>query len=281
MATTPIEIPGLPPGLTLTADIYPRGNDTAWQTGIALTEETNRKGTYTGTVTAAASGWVTLKFRVGTDYIAELTSVQIEDTADKQILEAGFGQATLEKQEEILEAIGEIETGGDATLEKQTEILTAIGEIGELTAEVDAEELAAELAPLIWDNPVRTLTQSTVSPDEETTTDQITRRRGDTWSISITGLGSIADRDTLWMTIKKGVGALDAAAVLQITEADGITVDDEDAGNVTIAVGADTTAGFEPRDYVYDIQVLRTGGQVQTLAIGTFTVAADVTRATE
>ena len=86
MATTPIEIPKLPQGLTLTADVYPRGSDTVAQAGITLTEATARKGTYSGEVTAEVAGWITVKVKSGTAIIAELT-VQIEDTTVKQILE--------------------------------------------------------------------------------------------------------------------------------------------------------------------------------------------------
>jgi len=148
-------------------------------------------------------------------------------------------------------------------------------------AEVEEEALAEAIAPLIWTNATRTLTSVATEPSEETSTDRITRRRGDTWSISITGLGDISDRETLWMTIKKAYGKTDDEAELQVTDADEITVDDETAGNITIAVDADTTAEIDPRAYVYDIQIRRTTGQVQTLVIGTFEVTADVTRDTE
>ena len=148
-------------------------------------------------------------------------------------------------------------------------------------AEVDEEALAEAIAPLIWTNATRTLTSAAVEPSEETSTARITRRRGDTWSISITGLGAIADREALWLTIKQTFAKTDTEAVLQVTDADEITVDDETAGDITIAVDAETTAALEPRVYEYDIQVRRTTGQVQTLAIGRFEVAADVTRATE
>jgi hypothetical protein len=94
MATTPIEIPKLQQGLTLTADIYPRGSDTAAQSGITLTEETNRKGTYSGSVTAEVEGWITVKVKSGTVNVGELTC-KIEDTAVKQILEEPFSQSSI------------------------------------------------------------------------------------------------------------------------------------------------------------------------------------------
>ncbi len=81
MATTPIEIPKLPEGLTLTCDVYPRASDTANQSGITLTEETNRKGTYSGSVTGAASGISTFKVKSSSVVIAEVTSYILDTTA--------------------------------------------------------------------------------------------------------------------------------------------------------------------------------------------------------
>lgn len=42
-----VECHGIRTGITVTVSIYPDGNDTAASTGIAMTEATNRKGTYT------------------------------------------------------------------------------------------------------------------------------------------------------------------------------------------------------------------------------------------
>jgi len=86
MADTPIEIPKLVQGQTLTCDVYPRGIDTADQTGIALTEEPNREGTYSGTVSAGSNGLISIKIKVGTGTIGEVTG-SIEDTTDTFILE--------------------------------------------------------------------------------------------------------------------------------------------------------------------------------------------------
>lgn len=146
--------------------------------------------------------------------------------------------------------------------------------------EVDAEELAADLAPLIWSNSERTLTIPAQIPDDETSVATITRRRGDTWSISITGLGSLIGRDELWWTIKRSRDDSDAGAIYQATEGLGITVDDAAAGNITLRLSAAVTALIPPRTYYYDVQLLLSDGTVQTLAEGRFEVLADVTRAT-
>jgi len=42
---------------TLTADLFPEGSDTATLSAQTCTEATNRKGTYTFTVTTGLSGW--------------------------------------------------------------------------------------------------------------------------------------------------------------------------------------------------------------------------------
>jgi hypothetical protein len=46
-----------PKGQTLTVTLYPRGSDTASVSGVALTERTNQKGVYRGTITPTLSGW--------------------------------------------------------------------------------------------------------------------------------------------------------------------------------------------------------------------------------
>ncbi|MBI3866833.1 MAG: hypothetical protein HY290_33555 [Planctomycetia bacterium] len=51
-------------GLSLTIDVYPEGSDAVAFTSVALTEATNRKGVYTGTVSNPAAG----------DYQAQLKS---------------------------------------------------------------------------------------------------------------------------------------------------------------------------------------------------------------
>lgn len=67
MATATIEVTlsGLT-GFTLTCDLYPRGSDTAAVSGLALTEATNRKCTYTTTTTAGLTGWYLCVVKEGT-----------------------------------------------------------------------------------------------------------------------------------------------------------------------------------------------------------------------
>ncbi len=102
-------------------------------------------------------------------------------------------------------------------------------------------------------------------------------------SISITGLGPIEEGFTLWFTVKRSFANADSAAVLQLLSGldGGITIDDAESGDITVDCPAETTAAIAPRTYVYDIQLRRGDGEIQTLAIGEFVVLPDVTRATD
>lgn len=127
----------------------------------------------------------------------------------------------------------------------------------------------------------------------------ITRRRGDSWSIAVTGLGAITGYTSLWFTIKADAGQPDTAAAVQIkknasglndgliylngaagTAGQGsITIDSAGSGNITIAL--DEAASLQlpvGGGLHYDIQVLNSGA-VTTLAEGMFNVSRDYTRA--
>lgn len=81
MANTPVEFRA-PPGLTLTLELYPYGSDTIGNTGgDTATEETNRKGLYTATVTEALSGWHTAHIKLGSVVIA-VGDANMADTTD-------------------------------------------------------------------------------------------------------------------------------------------------------------------------------------------------------
>src|SRR3990167_7707537 len=69
MATTTVEFDAVP-GATLTVDHYPLGNDTATSAGVAATEATNRKGTYSFTYAGLVTGIFEVHIKSGTDVIA-------------------------------------------------------------------------------------------------------------------------------------------------------------------------------------------------------------------
>lgn len=125
----------------------------------------------------------------------------------------------------------------------------------------------------------------------------LTIHRGDTFTAQLSGLGDISTRSKLWFTVKRKPVDPDSQSIIQMEEtaqliylnaesaataAHGtITVDDEGEGSMTIALDEAATAALEPRTgLLFDIQLLTSGGDVQTLATGTVRVVADVTRAT-
>jgi hypothetical protein len=146
-----------------------------------------------------------------------------------------------------------------------------------------------------WDFPTRTLTQtaSTVATALEGGVISITR--GDSLSVSITGLGDISGRTKLWFTVKTNRANTDAQSIIQIEESAGllyingavatvagngsITVTDAVAGNITVALDEAETDDLEPTGRLYyDVQVLTAAGNVTTLSSDLCRVIADVTR---
>lgn len=66
--------------MTLTVDLYPIASDTAAQSAITLTEATNRKTVYTGTVTAAAVGRYIALVKSGSDFLGNFIFNLKDDT---------------------------------------------------------------------------------------------------------------------------------------------------------------------------------------------------------
>lgn len=175
----------------------------------------------------------------------------------------------------------------------------AAGTAGAALGAIDDLPTATELADATWTRTPRTLTQVANSSTNISEPGAHTRRRGDRWSVSITGMGSLVGRTALWVTLKRNAGLGDAKSTLQITELGGllvlnetavtggdsafasITVDDEVAGDITFEVAGEETAQIEPHLYAYDVQVLLSPDGPDTMDHGTFTVVSDVTRATE
>jgi hypothetical protein len=124
----------------------------------------------------------------------------------------------------------------------------------------------------------------------------ITILRGDSLSVSITGLGDISGRSKLWFTVKDRRSDTDAQAIIQIEETAGlvylnaadasaraangdITVDDAVAGDITITLDEVETDDLVPNARLYyDVQMLTAAGAVTTLALDVARVTADVSR---
>lgn len=149
----------------------------------------------------------------------------------------------------------------------------------------------------IWSYVTRTLTQSSTSTTDSTAAGSISRRRGDSWSISLT-LGAITGYTSLWFTIKAETSDADTAAIVQIKKnasgsGDGllyvngvaasdatkgsITISDASTGAIVIALDETITDDMTPASYNYDCQAL-ISGSISTPDSGTFTITADVTR---
>lgn len=182
-------------------------------------------------------------------------------------------------------------------------VLAAIAALNNLSSAGAQAAAAAALtaygvatATGVWAASSRTLTQTAAQVAAVMAGSTLTIQRGDTLTITLTGLGSLATRSKLWFTAKHSTGDSDDDARLFIEETAGltrlngaayttttdgdITVDGEAAGDITITVKAAATAALsDQQTLVYDVQILRADGTVATLTSGTAIVVADVTRA--
>lgn len=81
MAETPIEV-YYDPGKTLTANLYPRGNDTVAAASVSLTEATNRDGVYNGAIAANLSGYHTVHV-IENSRTRAIYDIELADTTTK------------------------------------------------------------------------------------------------------------------------------------------------------------------------------------------------------
>ena len=191
-----------------------------------------------------------------------------------------------------------------AAIKAQTDSLmfTVPGKV-DATAEavIDTEAIADAVADVVgdtvagdvWSHSPRTLTQIGVAPGTTTTAETISRRRGDSWEIAISGL-AMEGWQELWFTVKRGYEYADPNALLQITltgglvRLNGAAAEAGDAAlaitgthdAATITVRAEATAQLPTGTFVYDLQWMDSAGDIHTVSLGTFTVSSDVTRAT-
>ena len=148
----------------------------------------------------------------------------------------------------------------------------------------------------IWNNPIRTLTNAEILSVDSTPT--ITVIRGDTLEMTLSDLGSLANRSKLFLTVRKIKSLEDnvseiqieetsnliylagAAIVSPVVDTDGtLTVDDETDGDITVLLKPRASKELGAKDYYYDVQIVRADETVTTLRTGTFSVTQDVTRA--
>jgi hypothetical protein len=156
--------------------------------------------------------------------------------------------------------------------------------------------LMANLPAAIWAAATRTLTQSAASAAAAVLGDTITIVRGDTASISLTELGSLANIIKLYFTVKARPEDIDTSSLIMIEQTAGLmyingvagtaghgtlTVDDATDGDITITLTAAETAKL-PTHLMgfYDVEIVRSAGTpVTTLTSGSFVIVDDATRA--
>jgi hypothetical protein len=154
----------------------------------------------------------------------------------------------------------------------------------------------------VWSYSPRSITQSVASTVVPSAAGAISIIRGDTTSISLTGLGDLTAAEKLDFTVKRHNSDSDSNAVLRIHltvpavpledglitllgsaydyPADGeIAIDDAIAGNITITIQARATADLPlVSNLYYDIQTIESSGSVRTHTIGLFSIVGDITR---
>ena len=160
-----------------------------------------------------------------------------------------------------------------------------------------ADELQVDTAD-IWSYASRTLTMVAETIVSALEGDEVTIRRGDTLSLSITGLGSLVGRTKLYFAVKADPRSdTDAEALILIEETAGLTVlnaavntvvangaivvDDAVAGDITITIKPAATAVLIPAAQLYASVETVVGAVVSTLAAydRKITISSDVVRA--
>lgn len=195
-------------------------------------------------------------------------------------------QATLDKLNTMIEA--------DGAVYRYTENALEEGPSGEATVS-DADK--TDIAQRAWDGdyvPSRTITQTAEEAGAALSGTNIVFHRGDYNYFTIT-VGDISARTKLWLTVKNDKRDTDAQAVIQLTEADGLTrlngaepddatdgeleVLNETLGTVAIKLKADAAKELAEVNMIpYDVQVLEETGP-RTVRQALCTITADVTRA--
>ena len=127
--------------------------------------------------------------------------------------------------------------------------------------------------------------------------ESISIRRGDTFTLDVSGLSNLTTRTNIWFTVKNDKEDADTSAEIQIDEDNGllyinsaaptaaangsITVTDAANGNLTVALEAVESAKLSLSGrFSYDVQVLYASGDVVTETRGDADIIGDVTRAT-
>lgn len=275
-----------------TGDVYAQvGVAGAGLTALGDTRLANLDATISSRSTYAGGAVASVTGSVGSIAAGGITATSIAtDAIDADAL-------ATDAVAEIADAIWDEATSGHSTA--GTFGLWATGLVAAITAALTAgTSYLAAIAAAVWANATRTLTQSAASVTSAVSGSTLTVTRGDTFSATITGLGSIAGRSKLWFTVKRDPDAdADTAALVFIEETAGltvvngatyatstdgsITVNDEETGSITITVKPAVTDDLAQAEALYyDVQSL-IGAVVTTETAGRCNVNTrqDVTRA--
>jgi hypothetical protein len=164
-----------------------------------------------------------------------------------------------------------------------------------VTIETDTETFGG-IVTAVWANAERTLTSSALTTVAAVVGSVITQPWATSWDFSITGLGNITARASLYFTIKRRTTDIDSSAVVQIEETAGLlfingavatvagngtlTVDDAVAGDVTVTLAVAETNKLRPVDGLqYDFKMVTGAGLVQLLTLNRFNISDVVTGA--
>lgn len=145
----------------------------------------------------------------------------------------------------------------------------------------------------VWTYSTRTLTQAASSIASVLDGGTISARRAVTFTLSVTGLGSLASRSNIYFTGKISPSQPDSDAMFQVAETGGllvinggspssstngsITVDDEAAGDITITIAASEMAKLDITSGHADIKLVKSDGTVSLLQEYTLNVTDVVT----
>lgn len=239
-------------------------------------------GSVTAGVTLADDAITAAKFDETTAY-----PLAAPDAGATAVARTGADADTLQTLSDQIDAVPTLAEFVTVDTGETTAVDGSVAKIAQGAASLSAED--------IWEYSPRTLTQSAAEVESVIRGIVLTITRGDSLSASVTGLGDITGRKKLWFTVKGDLADEDAASVIQIEETAGliylngaagtaldgaITVDDEDAGDITITLAAVASAELAAGSYSYDIQWVDASDGVHTLSGGPVRVTPDVTRAT-
>jgi hypothetical protein len=145
-----------------------------------------------------------------------------------------------------------------------------------------------------WAFETRTLTSSALSTVAAVAGSVITQPWATSWNFSITGLGNLTARASLYFTIKRRTTDVDASSVVQIEETAGLlfingaaatvagngtlTVDDAVAGDVTVTLAVAESNKLRPVDGLqYDFKMITAAALAQLLTLNRFNISDIVT----